>query len=414
MEFLGFIGIILIYFFFNLFLNAGVKTVKAVGKAAVGKGSIAGNLENEVKGMGELRLRVSDKSMGDNSDEGRFKSIEGKGLFPISSKTRIGVVTSVFVKVDGELTPVLSAIDEFQEPESTVFQWSQELGDCEPGWGYSDWVRFAPIVPEYLIPPYGGNCTLNVFIRIIDLNNPPSIRHGYHGSNKSGLLWQKSLVLEHNFEGKGYLEASEDANQARAFAVKLGVSVAMADGTLDDEEGVVLKNWIKKTIEPYEGDRREELKNLYNNALRESYELAKSGELSLSETTANLSEIAENAQKYEAIELCFEVMAADGVADPEELKTIHAIAGALDLNYEEIERLRYQKLVGLERPISQDSSVEEVLGIDSSWPVDRIKKQLRLEFQKWNGRLNSLDAGPDRDKAQDMLVAIADARKKYD
>jgi len=414
MEFLGFIGIILIYFFFNLFLNAGVKTVKAVGKAAVGKGSIAGNLENEFKGMGELRLRVSDDSVGGKPDGERFKSIEGKGLFPITSKARIGVVASVFVRKDGELTPVLSALDEFQEPESTVFQWTQELGACEPGWGYSDWVRFAPIVPEYLIPPYGGNCTLNVFIRVIDLDNPPSIRHGYHSSDKSGLLWQKSLVIEHNFEGKGYLEASEDINQARAFAIKLGVSVAMADGALDDQEGVVLQNWIKKTIEPFQDDRREELKNLYNKALRESYELAQNGDLSLSELTSKLSEIGENAQKYEAIELCFEVMAADGVADPEELKTIHAIAEALDLNYEEIERLRDQKLVGLERPITKGSGVEEILGIDPSWPVERIKKHLRVEFQKWNGRLNSLAAGPDRDQAQVMLDAIADVRKRYD
>ena len=37
-----------------------------------------------------------------------------------------------------------------------------------------------------------------------------------------------------------------------------------------------------------------------------------------------MNNIDEDIYKYEAIELCFDVMAADGVADPEELKSYKA------------------------------------------------------------------------------------------
>ena len=415
MEILGFIGIILIYIFFNTILSAGVKTAKAAGKAAIGKGSLSNNLENEFKGMGDFRIKIVDKKLNDDDEEDgeRYKSIEGKGLFPIDGVTRLGVLTSVFDEVGEELTPILSAIDSFQEPESTVFQWSQELGECQPGWGFSDWVQFTPIPPHYLIPPYSGKRKIKVIVRLIDLDNPPQIVHGFRDPSEERVLWAQALTFEYDFVEKGYLEAGEDRDKARSYAIKLGVAVAMADGSLDDEEGNVLKHWIGKTIEPYSDERQQVLKDLYNTALRESFDLARSGTLSLSEITRDLANIGESAQKYEAIELCFEVMAADGVADPEELNTIHAIADALDLDFDEIERLRDQKLVGLAGSVGSNSAIEDVLGIDSSWSNDQIKKHLRVEFQKWNGRLNSLEAGSDRDNAQSMLDSIAEARKKY-
>ena len=413
MDFLYVIGVIIFWVFLGQILNAVLKTFKAAGKAAIGKGTLSENFEDEFKGMGDLRIRISDKKLGDEADGGTFKSIEAKGTFPVSSKTRLGVIASIFTEVDGELTPVISAIDAFQEPESSVFQWAQEVGDCEAGWGFSTWVQFAPVPPQYLIPAYSGNRKVQVFIRLVDLDNPPSITHGFHPGNHSGLVWQQSIDFYYNFQEKGYREAHEDKDKARTFAIKLGVAVAMADGNLDEKEGNVLKHWIKKTIEPYEGERRETLKELYNTALRDSYQQAQSGTLSLSELASELEKIGESAEKYEAIELCFEVMAADGVADPQELKTIHAIADALELDYYEIERLRDQKLVGLAGAVGKNTSLEDILGIDSSWSNDQIKKHLRVEFKKWNGRLNGLDAGPDRESAQSMLDSIAEARKKY-
>ena len=125
------------------------------------------------------------------------------------------------------------------------------------------------------------------------------------------------------------------------------------------------------------------------------------------------NDIADTSTKYETIELCFDVMAADGVADAEELKVIRLVADALDLDLDEIEKMRDQKIVGLDVNVSKQTSVEEMLGIETDWPEEDIKRYLRTEFQKWNDRMNTLSEGVERDKAQQMLELISEARKKY-
>jgi tellurite resistance protein len=203
------------------------------------------------------------------------------------------------------------------------------------------------------------------------------------------------------------------AEPSASLSVKIGMAVAMADGSLDDAEGEVLKHWIKKTIAPFSDEKRESLKSLYNDALRESYQQAKSGDLILSKLTERMNEIGEKSAKYETIELCFEVMAADGVADAEELSTIHKVAEALDLDFDEVTKMRDQTIVDLDASASTATGIESLLGIDPSWSKEQTKKHLRSEFQKWNNRLNALPDGDERNNAQAMLGAIAEARQKY-
>ena len=187
----------------------------------------------------------------------------------------------------------------------------------------------------------------------------------------------------------------------------------MADGSLDEKEGEVIKNWIKKTISIYDEEKKKELKNIYNNAFKEAYKLAKGNKLLISDLTSELNELNENKIKYDAMELCYEVMAADGVAESEELKTIRAIGEILEIDANEIEKMRDKNLVNLSSEATSAPSVEDVLGIDKSWSKEKIKSHLTTEFQKWNNRISSLPEGNEKNNAQSMLNKIAEIRKKY-
>ena len=154
------------------------------------------------------------------------------------------------------------------------------------------------------------------------------------------MLWESSLEFSLNFEDKGYKEEAEHRDQARALSIKIGMAVAMADGSLDDSEGDFLKEWITKTISPFSDEKREELKKLYNKSMVEAYKAAENDNLTLSELTESLNEIAEKSTRYETIELCYDVMAADGVIDPNEIQIIRNIAEALELDFDEIEKIR--------------------------------------------------------------------------
>ena len=106
-------------------------------------------------------------------------------------------------------------------------------------------------------------------------------------------------------------------------------------------------------------------------------------------------------------------MAADGVADPEEMSVIRNVARSLDLDMDEIEKMREGVTLNLSSNLSSGGDLESFVGIEDGWSDQQKKKHLRSEFQKWSNRLNTLPEGEERESAQAMLDNIASLRKKY-
>jgi tellurite resistance protein len=375
----------------------------------------AGAASKAADNMGEIQFRLHDRRLGEDSDGVLVKDVQIKGLIPIHSVTNIGFIISVFDETDGELEPVISVLDSFQEVDSVVYQTRIEVGELRPNQGLVEWVSVGTVIPELIEPPYKGDRNLVVLVRMVDWDDPPAIRQGFTVTDREEdkVICNQRLRFSHVFKNKGYQEASEDREEATSICLKIGVAVAMADGSLDDSEGEALKQWVIKTIEHHGKEKQTALKKLYNDAMRDAYIKARESELTLSDLTYRLNEIGDKTTKYEAIELCMEVMAADGVADAAELNIIRKIAESLDLDLDEVETLRDQKIIGLNANVTDHASIEEMLHIDPDLSADQIKKKLRSEFQKWNNRLNTLPEGEERQNAQLMLERIAEARKKY-
>lgn len=397
----------------RIVIGSGVKTIRAGARTAAGKGSFNENMGVAFRGLDPFELRFNDVTLGDDGNGPLVKAIECKGLFPVNVSGNVAFLVSVFDQTSEELQSVISVLEDFQEPLSSAFQSKMELGDIEPDVGLVSWVRVGAILPEILQPPYGGRRSLLAVCRFVDADDPPTIHLGYHTKDDDRILWQTTLEFEHHFADNGYIEAADYRDEARALSVKIGIAIAMSDGRLDGSEGETIQAWIKNEISAYTQEKQEELKAIYNDAMREAYEAAKTGELSLSEVTSRLNEIGEVSTKYETLELCFDVMAADGVADAAELKIIRKIADALDLDLDEIEKMKDQKIIGLNADLSSQASIQDILGIDPKWSDERTKRHLRDEFQKWNNRLMTLSEGEERDNAQRMLDLISEARAKY-
>ena len=139
----------------------------------------------------------------------------------------------------------------------------------------------------------------------------------------------------------------------------------------------------------------------------------KAGDQILSSLTDRLLEIGEQKAKVDAVELCYNVMTADGVIDVSETELVNKIGEAVGLDDKTMEIIRDGAMLGKDIEVHEQSSIESLLNIDSSWPTSKVKKHLGVEFAKWNGRLNTLPEGPDRDHAQYMLDVISEARTKY-
>jgi len=195
--------------------------------------------------------------------------------------------------------------------------------------------------------------------------------------------------------------------------VRLAVAMAMADGHLDDSEGEVIQTWITKQLSGLDGKHLEEVKQACNDALRSAYADGVEGNLSLSTIVEELNDVDNETAKYNAVELCLDVMAADGEADPEELLLVKRLSDSLGLDYEELQKMKDKRMITLDVTMSEGASPEELLGIEQGWTPDQITRHLRSEFAKWNGRLNHLEDPQERANAQKMLDLISEIRKRY-
>lgn len=412
--FLGLLGAFALIIGFNVVLHFIKVGFVAAGRTATKGGNFKENFDVSLNGSQALEMQIIDKTVGEGSKKIPIKEIQVKGIIPVTDKKRrLGFYVSVLDSTTKDKRdPVFSVLEDFQEKNTYAYQYFEEVGEVEPSLAFIKWVRAGIILPEILQPPFGGIRKLTVILRLLDLDQPNPIRAGFHSGEPPAMLAILAQHFEYNCEFKGYEEQKKERQEAQAIAIKIGVSVAMADGEIVDSEGEIIKNWIKKTIAKAPDSESAVLKEIYNEAFKTAFFESKEGNLSLSKLTGRLNEIGDLKVKYETIELCFDVMAADGKMEPEELKTIRDVSLALGLDQDEIAKIRDQKIIKMNSTSGSTGRVEDLLGIRSDWDEAKVKRHLRDEFQKWNNRITALPPGEERDNAQKMLDLIAEARKK--
>ena len=174
-----------------------------------------------------------------------------------------------------------------------------------------------------------------------------------------------------------------------------------------------MKRWVRRILSTYEDSEAEEMKSRLNNAMSNAYAQAKNKKLSRSNLTEQINKLNDTAGSIEAIELCYDVMTADGKLDKSEMELIGQISRALNIEDDDLEKIRSLKLAKVKGNMIRGEGIEGILGIDPTWPTERACAHLVKEFQRWNSRSSTLPSGPEQENAQQMLNMIAEARKKY-
>ncbi len=412
MEILGFIGIIIVIIVFRIAVNAGARTTVAAARTAFGNDSFRENMQREFHGMVSFAVRLRFEAESEEQPFDHYR-IECRGLIPVTRPRNISFVASLIDVTDSESKPVMCVVDDFQEPDTIAFQHRVDGPRLQPDQGLRDWVPMGGLIPEIIVPPRRGRRLMKVVVRVVDRDMRPDISLGFGGENDPAVITAAIADLEHEFTVQGYEEAAADSDRARVATVRLAVAMAMADGHMDDSEGEVIRTWITKQLSSLSGDHREEAKQACNDALRSAYGAGVEGNLSLSTIVEELNDIDNETAKYNAVELCLDVMAADGEADPEELVLVQRLAESLGLDYEELQKMKDKRMITLDLTMSDGASPEELLGIEEGWTPDQINRHLRSEFAKWNGRLNNLENAEERANAQRMLDLISEVRKRY-
>jgi len=195
----------------------------------------------------------------------------------------------------------------------------------------------------------------------------------------------------------------------------LAVAMAFADGHFDTAEGEAVKDWAAKFVDELpEGDGREQARTEVNEAIKDAITRAQAGEDFYDQEVQTLNELAGTAEKYAAVELCLDVMAADSVADPNELDRIATLSDDLRIDQERFRELREKRLITVDTASMSGSNIWTELGIAEDSTDDEKRADLRKLYRVWNSRAESLEDPAERSKAQDMLDRIAEARKLLD
>ena len=278
----------------------------------------------------------------------------------------------------------------------------------------------APIgvfVPEIMLGPYGGHRQFLVVVRLVDVQSEVVIVNGSVRQGKDGVYWTGVCKFTCSLGERGYIQFHQERRNLQSMVIQLAAAVSVADGNLDTEEIRVIRQkiaqWIEKSESVYDGlsdtQRERSYRAIASHALNE----AMADKIDTDALLDRLRRDGDQKLWYEVLELCFDVMAADGAADSDELSILHKIGLASKLDTRDIAKLRDRKIVDLEIDNKANASIEELLGINDDWDPPKIKRHLRKEHKKWNSRLNTVPEGKARENAQRMLNLISEAYKNY-
>jgi tellurite resistance protein len=209
----------------------------------------------------------------------------------------------------------------------------------------------------------------------------------------------------------GYMEHQENSRAAKALVVELAMACAQADGSLDQLELKAVNRWMRATLSQMDEDDKAEVAQT-RDALNAAFKKGTSDKVDLMAACRSLKACKLPAMNQQALSLCVEVIAADGVLHDKELASVRKIASALGIDYDRLQSLMDKQFVQAGITVAADN-LEALVGVDPSWGKEKIRKHLSDQFLKWNARAPNAKTTADQARIRSILDAIAKLKKKY-
>lgn len=264
---------------------------------------------------------------------------------------------------------------------------------------FEDWTSTGILVfIDSLIGPKGGNRTLYLDVEMRQTDDFS--------------LWRTEVPFSATLD-IGYQDADERLVANQVLSVQLAVAVAATSDGIGDAEIDSINNWIKTITAELEPDEKSKRRRQLVSALRTSQQRSAAGTLQISKLIAKLKDDGTRSGRMMAIELCFQVMAADGLASADELQTVNKIATKLEVDPQLFTAARDKSLSGLSSGAVSDRDRYAILGIDATGDPSTIRAELSALYKKWSSRATTLTDPAKRKEAEDMLRLIAEVRAEH-
>lgn len=285
-----------------------------------------------------------------------------------------------------------TALKQFRLENSNIFSFTSDIGKLPSKVvQLEDFTEIACINTDWPLLPRKGFRNIEFIISVMTNGNT-------HQAAFS------TYTFEHYNQNFGYLDMIENAQRAKALAVMLAFAVASADDRITDAQIVMIEDWIKNNIPISAANAN---RNALDKAFKRTINLIKKGKkIDAQKVAFQISEISPLALRYDIMQFCIFIAAADSVITSQKLMMLNFISENLSLDNAAFLDMRDKVLPP---HIYKIDNAHAVLGIAGNMDFDQQKSLLNQQYKKWNARVTS--SNPDiREQANNILSVIADMR----
>jgi len=201
-------------------------------------------------------------------------------------------------------------------------------------------------------------------------------------------------------------------DKANELIVKIALLIAFCDDEFHDSESKIIKNWIEKKTKGLTEQNRTKLKNSYEIALEKSIKSIKSNDSNITDLCLELLSLGPQIYSFDALELSIEIMTADNLIHPNEVKLIYQLAKILKISNKDVVEIIDKSILGMSQ-IPKNIDVEGLLKIDPTVSNIEADKAFQKTFVKWNHLTTSASTDIQRKISQKMLDVTSDVGDKY-
>ena len=338
-------------------------------------------------------------------------NVQMKGMINHSYDNQVKIILTIQDVTENEDEagiPVVSAHHVFSEPNSRVFGFNQ-IANTGPDSYYPDWVNYTSVPLDFIIPPHKGSRKLKFLVFVCDSDT--ELVRG-HLEDTSKVVHFAHQIVNFNFKDQGYMDEIVNKDKVEDLSIKLGMSMAAADGHLDQKELDVIKNWAKNVTSLLDEEKAKERNKYFSKYIKNTYQSAKQKKISLSNLVKEFNDVASKSQKYTAMQLLLDISGADGTLSKEEDLFISKIAKTTGINLSTFKEMRNKVIANVDNLEMSEKPSESTFGITEDMDDAEKMKILRKEYTKWNGQTNHKDPKKKK-RAKEMVKIIADLRKQY-
>ncbi|MDC0314327.1 TerB family tellurite resistance protein [bacterium] len=303
-------------------------------------------------------------------------------------------------ETEGNSLSVYCAIDDLQAPNSLSFLSTQPLPDVPFGMilNIDNFSHVVSVPTEVLTFPRRGRRTIDASIEVLESDR---------------VIQRAQTRFQVEGISEGYIEGIENRERSEEMGIYLAMHLAASDGDIDKLEADVVKGWVKTILSTSNEGARKERQNRMNTVLADAFAKSIDSSLDLAYISGELKEKASMPIKYEIIEVCMDVMKADGVADPNEIRELKRIAKMIGLDENRYTALLDKRLAEVKTiGVATTENLATLVGISSSMSKEEVRRHLTKEYRKWNARVSHDDQAI-RERAEQMIEHIAEARNQY-